>query len=108
MKALGSDIVAFFNSEWPEDDYVDECSLSVDGEKIVKEDGTGDFPLSEKYELQSFGEIYRENSDHVRSLDSAFRKWAKARTTVTMIVEVPKDKEEDIRAILRNAGVVTK
>ena len=53
MKALGIDIVSFFESEWPEDEYVDGSELAVaDGAIFAEESPDVHLPLNVKYELE--------------------------------------------------------
>lgn len=106
MKILGADIAAFFESEWPEDYYVDDSNKTVINGKIFADDDTSEsnpLLLDEKYELRDFGELcfYSETGP---TLASFYGKWKKAQTTVTMIVKAPKEKEQDIREFLNTVG----
>lgn len=108
MKVLGAELVAFFESEWPEDYYVDDSVKTVvDGNIFADKDDLwkNPLPLDEKYELSDFGELY---SNSGTTLTSFFSKWKKAQTIVTVVVLVPKEKEGDFRAMLKDMGLVTK
>lgn len=100
MKALGADIVRFFNSEWPEDWYVDDSTMSVDGERIVTDENSKEMPITEMYELSDFGFLCGAKV----SLETFYSRWEKAQKTVMLLVKVPKEKEKDFRDILKLGG----
>lgn len=102
-KALGSDIVAFFNSDWKEDWYVEDGPLDVVGDKIIREsdsDSALSLPLTEKYDLNDFGALCSFGSEPP-TLSSFFNRWRKEQTTTTLIVEVDKTEEESVRKLFK-------
>lgn len=110
MKVLGVDLIAFFESEWPKGYYVDDSSKTVsDGQIFNDEDDSlsNPLPLDNKYELNDFGTLcfYDETGP---TLASFFGKWKELQSTVTLIVQSPKDKEKEIRDIVKRAGASVK
>jgi len=105
MKILGADIVEFFEEPWPDGYYVDDSNKTViDGNIFADDDGLlkNPLPLDQKYELSDFGEQQNEDGP---SLTTMFSKWKKSRTTVTLVVEVPKELEQEVRDKLTVKGV---
>jgi hypothetical protein len=110
-KALGSDIVDFYRNGWPKGFYCDESNLVVTDEgQIVPEsapvatDGDYSVPLEDKYELDDFGVIINEKTGAHFDFSHFFNKWKKARSVVSLIVEVPISKEDEITGLLKTAG----
>lgn len=106
MKVLGADIAAFFESEWPEDYYVDDSNKTVINGKIFYDTDASEsnpLPLDEKYNLSDFGYLcfYSEKGP---TLASFYEKWKKSQATITLIVDVPKEKELELSDYLKIAG----
>lgn len=102
-KAIGSDIVAFFASEWPEDWYVDDGTLTAfDGDIVENENEKVHLPLSDKYDLSDFGFLCGAGS---LSLSAFFNRWKKEQTMETRVVEFPKDRAGFVLANLATLGV---
>jgi hypothetical protein len=105
MKILGADIVAFFDEPWPDGYYVDDSNKTVVDGKIFADDDDllkNPLPLDKKYELSDFGEQQNEGGP---SLTAMFGKWKKSQTTVTLVVEVPMELEQEVRDKLAITGV---
>lgn len=107
MTAFGYEIVKYFNSEWPEDWFVDDSVLEVAGEKILAVDASnkGSFPLDSRYELSDFGELCSYGEGRIPTLSGNFSKWKKAQTHTTMRISFEKEREDDVMEILKAAGV---
>jgi hypothetical protein len=101
MKALGAEILAFWR-EWPPGDvgYYD------DGIDIVDDADNDALIPEEKYDLDDFGNIVWQGKDEppldkpwdghdAVSFGLWFKRWKKARTHATFVVEV---KVEDVDA----------
>ena len=102
MKALGAEIKDFYDNHFPEGYYHD------DG--IEMHDGDGRWLLKdeEKYDLGELGVIVPNDGNYpadAASFESFFRKWKKSRTTVTMVIEVKKEKAEELKKLLEGANV---
>lgn len=111
-KAIGSEIVDFYNNGWPDGYYSDDSELSVtDDGQIVREDGdsnSGSLPLTDKYDLVRFGWIFSEKGLEARNFSYFFNKWKKAKTTMTLVIEISKDKEQAVRDLLAAADIKVK
>lgn len=113
-KYLGADIIAFFK-EWPpgEDAYMEEApfeTTDTDDLLLVSPDDESGPKMDPavKY-LFGYGLIgWQGEGDPPAGWDDdmprVFRKWLKARTVTTLIVEVPNDKAADLRASLLSQG----
>ena len=101
-KVLGSDIVAFFDSEWPKEWYVDDGTLSAyDGDIVADDNDTVHLPLSEKYDLDDFGFLCGAGNT---SLTTFFNRWKKVQTTETLIVEIPKGQRDAATSLFKSHG----
>jgi hypothetical protein len=106
VSALGSEIVDFYENGWPEGNHNDDSELTIVDGKIIMEDGPpGDFPLTEKYELYRFGVIIADDYGVTRDFSYFFNRWKKAKTTVSILIEVPRAQEEEVRKILKGRGI---
>lgn len=112
-KAVGYEIVEFYQQGWPDKHYVDDCDLDVteDG-KIVpsfdsplyRERDNPEQPLDEKYELNRFGVIIHEDSGEHQDFAYFFNKWKKAKETATIVVTVPKSRFDEIVERMKAEG----
>ena len=98
-KATGAEITEFWQHGFPDGYYSDDCETEVMDDK-----GECVLEPSEKYDLGSFGNLYPDNwagGDHdaIISFSSAFARWKKAKTTETLIVEVPKSEVESFKQL---------
>lgn len=105
--ALGRDIKEFWDNGFPEGYYSDDAEIQV-------EDDAGHCPLDldVKYDLNRFGVLIPEGNamageqgDPI-SFASAFKRWFKEQTTVTLLVTVPKEKADEARAKLKELGYI--
>jgi hypothetical protein len=107
MKALGKDIIEFYDNHFPANHYHDENELETHND-----DGTWSLKPEVKYELKDLGLIICESGWPVESMtfQTAFKKWDNTRSTVTFLLTVPKDKEQEVRdlfKVLTEQGVIT-
>lgn len=102
MKALGADIKEFWLNHWPDGMYVE------DNEEALMNDTTGEPQLEdgEKYDLNRFGYLLRNqgSTGQEASFETYFRRWIKERDTVTVIVTVPRGKEDECIGLIKQAG----
>lgn len=104
MKAYGAEIKKFWddsNFKFPFGDVEHEGGELIDdeGELLVVD--------SEKYELSesNFGAFDYINVEQSISFAAAFRKWEKAQTHTIMVIKVPLELEDSIRAYLKSQGI---
>ena len=102
-KALGKDINEFYNNHLPENCYIDDDAGWI--EDFNNEDGLCLVP-TEKYEINDFGWIFDDNTgENIGKFSTVFKKWLQHQTTVTLAIEVPKEKEEEVRQKLKELGI---
>lgn len=115
MKVLGADLIAFWQ-EWPggDDIYLEQGPIFTDEAGVLRygyeEDDEGQQPIlpGEKYDIEGVrgwqGKTPRP-FDFDPDLARCIQRWRKARTTTTVVVEVPKARAEEVRAVLRGLGL---
>ncbi len=108
MKALGQDIFDFYSEDgsWPKGFYYDPPTDEPSSE-IMNEDGSLALDPSEKYDLSLFDYVCSESDDdsvHIPSFATMFRKWKDAQTCTTVSVKIPKDKTDKVLNMLSGFG----
>ena len=108
MKALGQEIFEFYSEEgsWPKGYYYDPPTDDPSSE-IMYEDGSIALDPSEKYDLSLFDYVCSESDDdsvHIPSFATMFRKWKDAKAYTTVAVKIPKDQTESVINMLTSAG----
>lgn len=105
MKALGADINDFYKNGWPEGHYHDDYD-----ETIGQEGANGELLLDpeKKYDLDDLGVVINERTNEYKTFSYFYSRWKKNRFTATLVVVVPKDAEEKVRALLIAAGYPAK
>lgn len=102
MKALGIDIKEFWLNHWPEGMYVE------DNEKALMDEVTGEPKLedAEKYDLSRFGYLLNNQgaTGDESTFETHFRRWMKKRDSVTVVVTVPRGKEDECIGLMTQAG----
>ena len=102
MKALGSEIVQFFKEGFPAGYYIDDSTEDIRWDL----EGWPILEPSERYEIDDIGVLVKEDDPNgdAYSLARSFAKWKKSLTTVTILVEVGKEKEAAVRSAIKAAG----
>lgn len=95
MKAIGAEIIEFYNNHFPDGYYHDDYDESIDMDNLNP---------NQKYELNDLGYIISdEDPSNERTFSSVFRRWQKKQTHVTLLVSVPREQIEaakkDIKAL---------
>ena len=100
VKLTGQEYNEFCNSDvWGEDWYWDETLFLYNGKEV---DDLGELaPIDEVVVLE--GTVFKGSTHDAVAVDAvAFvRKWLKARTVVTVMVEVPKDQLVEFKAAMK-------
>lgn len=107
MKVLGSEIIDFFNSEWPEYQYVDDGELEISEGKITSIENGAEFPISEIYDLSLFGRLISTYGPEI-SLTKSFQNWKSSQTSSIMVIRIPKENKEKVLEILATFNVEIK
>lgn len=97
MKTTGA-LWKEYLASWPEAQWFDDSDETVNGQAG---DAVGDVPDDAVVEFTS-GVVYENAEDREGvSLTSHFRKWLKARDSLTLVVSIPKDAEAQFREAVR-------
>lgn len=103
MKALGKDINEFYNNHFPENSVIDDDADWIEN-FINDAEGLNLIP-TEKYELDDFGWVVNDVSGRETRFTTLFKKWLKKQNTVTLAIQVSRDKEEEVRQKLKEWGL---
>jgi len=104
--------IAYLNTPWPEGWWVEETEIYVGDERIpddVDMDATyiGKFAGADHVKIAG-GYIVRGVDDReYLSLKNNFDAWRRTVSTETIVLTVPKEKVEEIRAFLRAAKLLS-
>lgn len=95
-KAFGRDINNFWNTSFPEGYIIED---DADWIEDYTQADLLNLPEAEKFELSEFGFLLNEDTGAEHSFASAFKRWQKKQTVVTIAIEVKTENREG--AILR-------
>lgn len=85
-------------ASWPEGQWFDDSDVTFNGQHDVDE---ADIPDDAEVEF-SCGVVFKDEADREGvSLVSNFRRWLKARDSLTFVVSIPKDAEAQLREALK-------
>ena len=100
-KALGKDINEFYNNHFPEGHFIE--GQIIDYWKVQYENGDLALNPTQKYELKYFGYIVPDYDDGSKgvSFESAFKKWQKNQTHVSIVLEVPINRVDEVTVSLK-------
>lgn len=111
VKLRGADYKAFLNDSkvWKEGYWFDASELLVDGEDVGDDYDESDLPDEARVTVSN-GCFYAgpEVNSTFYDYETVLRKWLKARTVTTVVLEVANDKLEEYRSVFANLpGVKT-
>jgi hypothetical protein len=100
-KAFGKDINEFYNNHFPEGCSHEDYEFHL--ENFQNQDGVLGLHHAEKYELSDFGCIVPEYEDQgkVVPFQSAFKKWQKNQTHISIVLEIPNNKVDEVITTLK-------
>jgi len=106
VKLTGAEWNRFYADQafWPNGTWHEDEEISIDG-KVV-EDGNFDLssvPDTAKMTL-SGGYVYWKDVDEGASLEAHFEGWRKQQSTTVLMVEVPHEAADAVRAAIVSAG----
>lgn len=107
VKIKGADYRAFFQDKgvWSDGVWFDDVLTVINGVEFGMDDNLdeeSDLKDEDRVEVHG-GVIYANQDDRVgKSYETALRNWLKRRDTETLIVEVPKAKAAELRALLKD------
>lgn len=98
MKATGHELKQFYY-DLPDSQYVEWENGCLE---FHDDEGEWRLEPTRKYELRDIAEIC-EHGKFVATFEAAFKKWKKALTVSTFLVEVPKERKEEFLKLLASA-----
>lgn len=110
VKMSGKQFKEWLVSDWGPDAMWDEYHYTVDGAEVLDDDNFDDttIPDAAKVVLTA-GTIYLDQRDIMRSATVSAvthaKKWLKAQTTVTLLVEVPREIADRVESSISQIGV---
>ena len=105
VKVTGSEWKRFYADAeaWPDGAWHEDEDITVDG----KTPGD-DFDFSAVPDVAMLtvtgGVVYWKDTDEGPSLEAHFKRWRKRQTTTVLVVEVPHEAAEAVRAAIAAAG----
>lgn len=107
MKTTGAEFNRFYSDPeyWPEGRWHDDTDVTVNG---VHEEDLGslqDLPADALVQF-TCGDVYEDGGydKHVASFPAHFKRWKKAQTTESAVVEFPKGKADEVAAAIAALG----
>lgn len=105
VKTTGAEFKRFYfdDAYWPDGTWHEDEEIEIDGNPISEDLAIED--IHNIAALKVTGGIVMGLADGSEpSVESYFKKWRKAQSTVSFVVECDKDKEGAVRAAIRAAG----
>ncbi len=107
MKMSGADFRAFLDCKhpdiWPDGLYIEEELLRVNGVETEILEKTNDTDVVEIVGGSTAWENRRDERP-APTLASLARRWIKMQNELRVLVQVPKDKVDDLRKVLKSLG----
>lgn len=106
VKCLGAEWNRFYNDKewWPENTFHDDAYITINGMDEAEDDDLSKIPDDASVSVTGGAVYHGEYSEDAKSLESYFKAWRKKQSTVTMIVEAPREKEDAVREAIKAAG----
>lgn len=106
VKCTGAEYNAFIESDWENDAYMDDYSISVNGVEFnqFQEDSIHHHEIKPSDKIVILAGCVYEDSKYIRTLESHFKMWRKKQATAFLAVECPNDKLEAVKAAIVAAG----
>jgi hypothetical protein len=98
VRMTGAQFKAFWGAEWGPNAMIEEEAVTVDGEEFDTCDGIVEEIPDASRVIMTGGIIIPDQMAHRQAeinAENFARKWLKAQTTVTLLVEVPREHADD-------------
>jgi hypothetical protein len=105
-KMNGAEFKAFYTSDWGNEAFWDDYEIEVNGESIVTDYEDAKIDDTDQVRILS-GVVYVDGEyggKHVAA-DTFARRWLKARTISTLVVEVPNDQVDAFKSDMKSKGL---
>lgn len=105
VKTTGAEFKRFYFDEayWPDGTWHEDEEIEVDGLPISEDLAIEDIPDTAVMKIAG-GVVLGLTDGSDPSVESYFKKWRKAQSTVSFVVECDKDKEGAVRSAVRAVG----
>ena len=105
VKTTGAEFKRFYfdDAYWPDGTWHEDEEIEVDGLPISEDLAFEDIPDTASMRIAG-GVVMGLADDSGPSFESYFKKWHKAQSTVSFVVECDKNKEGAVRSAVRAAG----
>lgn len=105
VKTTGAEFKRFYFDEayWPDGTWHEDEEIKVDGLPISEDLAIEDIPDTAVMKIAG-GVVLGLTDGSDPSVKSYFKKWRKAQSTVSFVVECDKDKEGAVRSAVRAVG----
>lgn len=104
-KTTGAEWKRFYNDKtaWPEGFWHDDEIMTLNGEEPPEDWDLGEVADTAALSILA-GVVFNAEGDSVASLESHFKKWRKQQNTASVAVEIPKDKLDELKALVKTIG----
>ncbi len=105
VKTTGAEFKRYYEDPvaWPSGQWHDCDIIEVDG--VHNEDGVDPGSLDDGASVViRSGYVIGNDGESIGSLESHFKKWRKNQNTSTLVIECPKEKADEIRALIAKSG----
>ena len=105
VKTTGAEFKRFYfdDAYWPDGTWHEDEKIEVDGLPISEDLALEDVPDTASMRIAG-GVVLGLADDSEPSFESYFKKWHKAQSTVSFVVECDKNKEGAVRSAVHSAG----
>jgi hypothetical protein len=107
IKTTGAEWKRFYTDDtyWPDGAWWDDGEVRINGEEADSEVSLSEIPDDCVITVDG-GVVIRPDNDDDISIEEYFNLWKKQQTTVTFVVDVPKEHADAVRAAVTFAGGV--
>ena len=105
VKTTGAEFKRFYfdDAYWPDGTWHEDDEIEVDGLRISEDLAIEDIPDTASMRIAG-GVVMGLADGREPSVENHFKKWRKAQSTVSFVVECDKDKEGAVRSAVRAVG----
>lgn len=105
-KTTGAEWNRFYQDEafWPEGRWPEEEDVTLNGQP-VGEDFAFESIADTDVLVVSGGVVFDQDVvEEICSLEALFKRWKKKQSTIRIVMEVPKEKEQEFREAMKSGG----
>ena len=104
-KTTGAEWKRFYadTTFWPDGRWHDDELMTVNGEEPPEGFDLGEVADTAAMTILA-GCVFDTAGDSLASLEGHFKKWRKLQTTASVVVDFPKDKLDELKALVKTIG----